>query len=79
MMTKRITLTREWYQLTDGTTEATIQFTDPVAVCRAEKGVKPDNHTPGMQFSNTVLTFTPPDEVWVRSHGLFRNVDIVVW
>ncbi|EJB2593968.1 hypothetical protein MT629_004968, partial [Salmonella enterica] len=48
-------------------------------VCRAEKGVKPDNNTPGMQFSNTVLTFTPPDEVWVRSHGLFRNVDIVVW
>ncbi|EBC2121922.1 hypothetical protein CWD08_21295 [Salmonella enterica] len=77
MTTKRVTLSRDWYPVTDGSHDATIQFPETVAVCRSD--VKPDADTPGMLFSNTILTFTKPDVVWVRSYGLYHNADIVIW
>ncbi|EBW6359256.1 hypothetical protein DPU24_00065 [Salmonella enterica subsp. enterica serovar Oranienburg] len=76
-MTQRITLTRDWHQLTDGSNDVTIQFTGAVAVCRSS--AKPDKNGAGMQFSNTMLTFTKPDVVWVRSSGFSHTSDVVVW
>ncbi|EAQ6132126.1 hypothetical protein AXA91_27250 [Salmonella enterica] len=77
MATKRVALSRKWYQLSDGSNDVTIQFAGSVAVCRSD--VEPDENMAGMQFSDTELTFTRPDVVWIRSYGLHHTNEIVIW
>ncbi|EAM6080458.1 hypothetical protein MSU25_000137 [Salmonella enterica] len=77
MATKRVALTRDWYQLSDGSHDVTIQFKDSVAVCRSK--AKPDENMDGLNFTDTILTFTRPDVVWIRSYGLHRTAEIVIW
>ncbi len=78
MATKRITVTREWQQITDGTKTAVIQFTDPVEIC--DNTAKPGDDAPALYFAGQTLTITPPTQAWIRcaGSGMYNAVAVVV-
>ncbi|EDX0372082.1 hypothetical protein GTL21_002749 [Salmonella enterica] len=67
MATRRIIVTREWQQVTDGTTTVVIQFSDPIELC--DDQTQPGDSAPALYFSGQTLTITPPTRAWIRASG----------
>ncbi|HBZ9867372.1 TPA: hypothetical protein MND73_004302 [Salmonella enterica subsp. houtenae] len=76
-MTERIEAGRQWKKISDGTQDVVIQFTDGVEIYRSSDC--PDEHAVGLKFANTTLTITAPDVVWLRTYGIYRRTQVVVW
>ncbi|EHK2734905.1 TPA: hypothetical protein ACJGX5_003833 [Salmonella enterica subsp. enterica serovar Senftenberg] len=77
MDTRKITVTQEWQQLTDGHENTFIQFEGGIELCRS--ATKPDKDAPALRFSNTTLTLTPPDTVWIRTFWQSGDVIVCIW
>ncbi|EGL7480387.1 hypothetical protein MOR33_005008 [Salmonella enterica] len=69
MATRKIMLTRDWQQVTDGTQTVVIQVFDVFQICDCPD--KPGEDAPALRFSGKTLTITPPTRAWVRATGLY--------
>ncbi|EBW6359255.1 hypothetical protein DPU24_00060 [Salmonella enterica subsp. enterica serovar Oranienburg] len=78
MATDRITITRDWQSLTDGSQTVVIQFTDPVEIC--DGTAKPGDDAPALYFTGQTLTITPPTRAWIRcaGSGMYSSSPLVV-
>ncbi|EHM2355254.1 hypothetical protein KD625_002951 [Salmonella enterica subsp. enterica serovar Bonariensis] len=76
-MTERIEVGRQWKKVSDGTQDVVIQFIDTLEICRSAE--VPAENAAAMRFHNTTLTVTTPDVAWVRSSGLYKTIQIVIW
>ncbi|EDN4787958.1 hypothetical protein BXD50_003728 [Salmonella enterica subsp. enterica] len=76
MATRKIILTREWQQVTDGIQTETIQFPDAIEICN--NPVKPGDDAPAMRFSPQIITITPPVKAWVRYRGAFDSIPLII-
>ncbi|EAM6080459.1 hypothetical protein MSU25_000136 [Salmonella enterica] len=78
MATRRITVTREWQQITDGSTTAVIQFSDPIELCDSQ--TQPENAAAALNFPAQTLTITPPTQAWIRAAGcgIYNEIPVIV-
>ncbi|ELD4017371.1 hypothetical protein QI600_003201 [Salmonella enterica] len=77
MTTRKITVTRDWQQLTDGTQDTVIQFLHTVELCRSPG--RPGEDAAALRFSRETLTLTKPDVVWIRSGCMDGYIPVTVW
>ncbi|EJG5924635.1 hypothetical protein NAE50_003054 [Salmonella enterica] len=76
-MTERIEVGRQWKNISDGTADVVIQFSDALEICRSAD--VPAENAAAMRFHNTTLTVTAPDVAWVRSSGIYKTIQAVIW
>ncbi|EGG3071205.1 hypothetical protein MOR33_004844 [Salmonella enterica] len=76
MATRKIMLTRDWQQVTDGTQTVVIQIPDVFQICDSQEKPAPD--APGLWFSVETLTITPETRAWVRVRGMNDEVAAIV-
>ncbi|EBV5082451.1 hypothetical protein DO659_03405 [Salmonella enterica subsp. enterica serovar Minnesota] len=76
MATRKIMLTRDWQQVTDGTQTVVIQIPDAFQICDSPE--KPEEDAPALQFTVKTLTITPDTVAWVRLRGMNDEVMAVI-
>lgn len=64
-MTRNQTITKDWTQITDGISDAVIQFYVPVDICDSPE--KPAAGAPSLRFDHSTLTITAPVKAWLRT------------
>ncbi|HCM1914670.1 TPA: hypothetical protein N3A33_000507 [Salmonella enterica subsp. salamae serovar 28:r:e,n,z15] len=76
MATRKIMLTRDWQQVTDGTQTVVIQVFDVFQICDSQD--KPGEDAPALRFSGTTITITPPTKAWIRALGLYGETPAII-
>ncbi|HFW2887086.1 TPA: hypothetical protein ACIBC4_002491 [Salmonella enterica subsp. enterica serovar Potsdam] len=80
MTTRKVILSNNPQQITDGNTTAIIQFNGSVALC--DSTGKPDIQAPAIKFPDNyryrVITITPPTVAWMWATDAGKNVELVI-
>ncbi|HCM1954399.1 TPA: hypothetical protein N3A08_003489 [Salmonella enterica subsp. salamae serovar 9,46:z4,z24:z39:z42] len=76
MTTRKIMLTRDWQQVTDGTQTVVVQVFDVFQICDSPE--KPSEDSPALRFSGKTLTITPPTRAWMRTLGIYGSTPAVI-
>lgn len=75
-ITREMAISKTWTQISSETADTTAQFYTTVDICRSAN--TPSETHPALRVNHSILTFSRPDKVWVRT--VYEDNSIVtIW